>query len=129
MHLFSNLPVAVIIRSAIAVAGLIAVAPIEVGQYEWPFNFVEKVFGRIEVRFLRYNSGGFYDDVLILQGHIDSILDIATGLGHWAVDAAVPRTTVRPSIRVAPKVERHSTIIESGVSLVTHGPRRRTLYK
>ena len=124
----ANLPVAVVVRSAIAVPGLIAVAPIEVGQYERPFRFVEQVFGRVRVRYLRGNSGSIDNDIfLFLRNHINGILDIATRLGHRAIDATVPRTTVRPSIRVAPKVERLSAIIKSGVSLVTHGPRSGTL--
>jgi hypothetical protein len=122
-HSLSNLPVAVIIRSAVAVAGLIAVAPIEVGQYEWPFRFIKHVFRRIR------DSGSIDDDIfLLVRTHIDSILTNATRFGLGAVGAAVYGTTGRTSgTGVAVVVGRIGAITGPGF-VVANRLKRGTLY-
>jgi hypothetical protein len=83
-QLISTLPVAVIIHSAITVTGLVAIAPIKVGQHNGPIHVIEQVFGRI---IFRIDRGSIDNDIFIIftsrltvQGTISLGLRAALGV-------------------------------------------------
>ena len=126
-QLISTLPVAVIIHSAITVTGLVAIAPIKVGQHNGPISAVEQVFGRI---IFRIGRGSIDNDIFFVRRDgIDNIstIDIASRLGLGAIDATITAATSRPTRTVAVVFWRIGAITRSG-QLITNRLKRGALY-
>ena len=99
----STLPVAIVIRPARTVIGLVVGAPIEVSEDKGPICALEQVFRRIRDHLLQVNSNSVSvdDDVLILHDHgVDGVV-LFRRLDPWVIVTITATLAIAIAITIA----------------------------